>query len=92
MAKHIHIWMELESDNFGRPIKYKCIDCQLERSIKQEPSLVSYFDKLNSIHVRIAENEQKITFIRLQEIGGINESLHLNHLKNENRTLETLLN
>ncbi len=89
-----HVFMELESDPLGKPTKYKCIKCLLIHVVKRDVKSSDYFDKVNkvnSITNRIYENKQKIEFIKLNPIG-INESLHLNHLKNENKTFETLLN
>ena len=85
-----HIWMETESNNSGEPTKYKCINCPLIYVVKRDVKSSDYFDKVNSIHNRIYENIQKIEFIKFNPIG-FNESLHLNHLTNENRVLETLL-
>ena len=91
MACKKHVWMEIESDPFGKPTKYKCINCPAIYTIKEDVKSSDYFDKINSIHNRVYENIQKIELIKLSPIG-FNESLHLNHLKNENRTFETLLN
>jgi len=86
-----HVWMEIESDNLGKPTKYKCVNCSLIYVVKKDVKSSDYFDKVNSIHNRIYENIQKIEVIKLNPIS-FNESLHLNHLTNENRALLTLLN
>jgi len=87
-----HIWMEIESDNLGRPTKYRCIRCPLIYKVrKRDVKSREFFDRINSIYNRIYENIQKIEFIKLNPVGH-NESLHLNHLINENRVFETLLN
>lgn len=86
-----HVWMEIESDLLGKPTKYKCVNCPLIFVVKRNVKPSDYFDKVNSIHNRIYENIQKIKLIKLNPIG-FNESLHLNHLTNENRIFETLLN
>jgi len=87
-----HFWMEIESDNLGRPTKYKCVNCPLIYNVKKDDVNPSdYFDKVNSIHNRINENIQRIELIKLNPIG-FNERLHLNHLTNENKVFETLLN
>lgn len=86
-----HIWCEIESDNLGKPTKYKCVNCPLIYVVKKDAKANDYFDKVNSIYNRIHENIQKIEIIKLNPIG-LNESLHLNHLTNENKVFETLLN
>ena len=86
-----HVWMEIESDPFGKPTKYKCINCPQTYDVKKDVKSSDYFDKINSIYNRLYENIQKIEFIKLNLIG-FNESLHLNHLINENKILKTLLN
>ena len=86
-----HVWMEIESDPFGKPTKYKCINCPQTYDVKKDVKSSDYFDKINSIYNRLYENIQKIEFIKFNLIG-FNESLHLNHLINENKILKTLLN
>ena len=86
-----HVWMEIESDPFGKPTKYKCINCPQTYDVKKDVKSSDYFDKINSIYNRLYENIQKIEFIKLNLIG-FNESLHLNYLINENKILKTLLN
>ena len=86
-----HVWMEIESDPFGKPTKYKCINCPQTYEVKKDVKSSDYFDKINSIKNRIYENGQRIQFIKLNPIG-FNESLHLNHLITENKIFETLLN
>jgi len=86
-----HVWMEIESDLFGKPTKYKCVNCPVIYVVKKDVRSSDYLDKINSIRNRTYENIQKIEFIKLNPIG-FNESLHLNHLINENKTFEILLN
>lgn len=86
MSVHRHIWRVIETNEFGKPTKYKCINCPLERSVKSKLNLTDHFDTLNSICNRIKENQQKIDFIKLNPIG-INEKLHISHLENEIKKL-----
>lgn len=87
-----HFWMELESDNLGKPTKYKCVLCNQEYSVKPKvlDYFKEYFDKINSIKIRISENKQKIEFIKLNPID-INSKIHLAHLEKEIITLNKLL-
>ena len=88
-----HFWMEIESDNLGKPTKYKCLLCPMEYSVK--PKVVNYvsdyFDKTNQIKNKIRENNQKIEFLRLESEGNFTK-IHIEHLEKEIITLNKLLN
>lgn len=86
-----HIWKEIESDNLGRPTKYKCVNCPQTYEIKKHTNSNEYFDKRNSIFNKMKENIQKIAFILLNPIGT-NEKIHLEHLSKENAKLREILN
>ena len=86
-----HYWREIESDELGRPIKYKCVSCTLIYEIVKNSEPSEYFDKINSLHNRIKENNQKIEFIHLNLVG-FNEKIHLEHLEKETTILTRLLN
>ena len=87
-----HIWYQIESDNNGKPTKYKCIACNMVYEIK--PKLNDYvskhFDAKNSIINRIHENTQKIEFIKRYPID-FNPKIQFEHLVRENLTLNLLL-
>lgn len=87
-----HFWLELESDNLGKPTKYRCVLCNLEYEVK--PKILDYFkeyfDAMNSIKNRIRENEQKIELINLSS-KNIYSKIHLEHLEKEIITLNKLL-
>lgn len=87
-----HFWMELESDNLGKPTKYRCVLCNMEYTVKPKISdyFKEYFDTINSLKVRIAENKQRIEFINQNPIG-VSEKIHLEQLYNEIITLNGLL-
>lgn len=36
ICKKKHVWREIESDNQGRPIAYKCINCPLIYNVKKD--------------------------------------------------------
>ena len=80
-------WLEIESDLRGKPIKYKCINCNQIRDVKEQND---YISRINDIHNRIAENRQKIAVIRLREVFGFDEKIHLEHLRRESKTLHLL--
>lgn len=87
-----HFWMELESDNTGKPTKYRCVLCNLEYTVKPKINdyFKEYFDTINSLKNRIAENKQRIVFINQNPIG-VSEKIHLEQLYNEIITLNGLL-
>lgn len=87
-----HVWFEIESDNNGKPTKYKCVLCEMVYDVK--PKLNNYiqkhFDAKNSIINKIYENKQKIEFIKRYPID-FNQKIHLEHLETELLTLNRLL-
>lgn len=90
------VWFEIESDVLGIPIKYKCRDCGLIYKIKINLKDVEnwkkeYFDTINSLSNRIAENRQRIELIQLTPLS-VNEKIHIQHLQKENVQLYKILN
>lgn len=87
-----HLWLELESDNLGKPTKYRCVLCNQEYTVKPKvlDYFKDYFDSINSIKNRISENKQRIELIKLSP-KDINSKIHLEHLENEIITLNKLL-
>lgn len=85
-----HIWREIESDINGKPTKYKCLNCPLIFHVKNDIESCKYFDKRNSIFIKIKENKQRIALIKLNPIG-FNEKIHLEHLSKENANLREML-
>jgi len=90
-----HDWYEIESDNLGRPIKYKCGKCLLIYQVKLLKDVKDwkkeYFDTINSLTNRITENIQKIELLKITPFS-INEKIHLQHLQKENIQLWKILN
>ena len=80
-------WLEIESNLRGKPTKYKCINCNQIRDVKEQND---YISRINDIHNRIAENKQKIGLIMLREAFGCDERIHLEHLRCELKTLRLL--
>jgi len=91
ICKNNHVWREIESDLNAKPTKYKCLNCPLIYNVKKGVNPGDYFDRKNSVKNRIAENKQKIAMINLHNIG-INERLHIDHLKIEIAKLREFLN
>lgn len=86
-----HFWMELESDNLGKPTKYKCILCNSEYTVKPKvlDYFKEYFETINSLKNRIRENKQRIEFLKLE--SGNYSNIHIAHLEKEIITLNKLL-
>ena len=89
-----HEWYEIESDNLGVPIKYKCVKCQLIYQVKQLKDVENwkqeYFDTINSLTNKISENVQRIELIQLTPLS-VDEKIHLAHLEKENVQLNKIL-
>ena len=85
-----HEFREIESDFKGRPVKYKCVACNMVYTVKKDIKATDYLDKKNNINNRIAENQQKIRLIEFRTVGG-NERIHINHLQREITTLNKLI-
>ena len=91
ICKKKHIFREIESDKNGKPIKYKCIACNLIYEVKKDINPKDYFDVRNSIFNKMKENTQKINFINLNSIG-LAERIHIDHLTRENAKMVRILN
>jgi len=90
-----HFWFQIESDFFGKPVKYCCKYCGTIYEIKPEKIIQEYkeyFNGINSIKNRIVENTQKILLLELRKPLNQFDKLHVNHLQNENKTFNKLLN